>query len=846
MPRSSKTIFHEMKSIVPILFFTVLLAFTSIVNAADDAGQVESSIIEYKPSVQQIGSSNNIKQEQVKKKSVFINDCYDFTYRFIDKYNYLLVPLYDMFVGGILCGPRGAVAGSVFGALDEGLVYFGYSDKRYMTWGLLGAAAGHMIASNARSKLAGTVLGIMLPTGVINQHSEYITPLVAPVVSAIAGNKVFGTPGLVAGGVAGTLDEISIRSGFTQKHYLTATNLGMGVAALSTYFNPTISNFIGAGLGLVAANYETMLLDSVQDPLKKVEKLYDTYDKFIPQDQLKSHFEKQAIGMVSSQFMMQLLSLKLMEHQNGISHVIELLGVRGEPLPPAIKEKVLQFAIFIVPYVIGPFIKDNINVYYDNRLKCTLQDKIKTEVYSGEVISRFKNNNGTLLLDNYQNDISLLVGAGTLFGTKAISAATQGIYGTMMLIVYSPNTLIYSTLCEQALSFVSRILASQSMSYEERITELTSEWQNNRKHDEENSNIIIEKDGLVAAKETDQRITTELRNAKGIQGVWDRLRTSWYGVELLVRFLATRSVIYNEIADKRLDFSYKSKVEVLNDQAKNLFAFPITSSLDIKSIEPALQRFIMVEGIIHLPQNFTDKINRENQYGNQLILQDLEVSEEKLILIKAEGEVRLDLGKTYAIISSDSRAISALLSKIKGIKENGIGGSGHIIYPQLNDCDPKILIFGKEYFSFDYSLQQIISYPDKIPSDLVLNALQREEMNRLLQEIEFPSITSGALNLDVIVKNWKNRLTKEEMRMLDVISAIIKKPDILILDETFDNLSENSLKRAKKMLKDRLPETLIIIVDHNAQNNNYDGFYDQELYISNRNIVVKDIKTTMH
>lgn len=75
VPRSSKTIFHEMKSIVPILFFTVLLAFTSIVNAADDAGQVESSIIEYKPSVQQIGSSNNIKQEQVKKKSVFINDC---------------------------------------------------------------------------------------------------------------------------------------------------------------------------------------------------------------------------------------------------------------------------------------------------------------------------------------------------------------------------------------------------------------------------------------------------------------------------------------------------------------------------------------------------------------------------------------------------------------------------------------------------------------------------------------------------------------------------------------------------------------------------------------------------
>ena len=99
----------------------------------------------------------------------------------------------------------------------------------------------------------------------------------------------------------------------------------------------------------------------------------------------------------------------------------------------------------------------------------------------------------------------------------------------------------------------------------------------------------------------------------------------------------------------------------------------------------------------------------------------------------------------------------------------------------------------------------------------------------------------NGLTLDTVGNNWAVRLSGGEAKKTQIVSAIIKKPDILILDEIFTGLDPKSKVIIQRMLKKYLPNTLILVVDHEAHGNNYDSFYDQELYFSNQGITVNNI-----
>jgi len=95
-------------------------------------------------------------------------------------------------------------------------------------------------------------------------------------------------------------------------------------------------------------------------------------------------------------------------------------------------------------------------------------------------------------------------------------------------------------------------------------------------------------------------------------------------------------------------------------------------------------------------------------------------------------------------------------------------------------------------------------------------------------------------NLD-LVEDWYNFLSGGAKKKLFIVSSIIKKPDILMMDEVFNGLDQNSIIKAQQMLKRYLPDTLIIIVDHHAPDNNYGSFYDYEVCFLNKNLVLKEI-----
>lgn len=72
-----------------------------------------------------------------------------------------------------------------------------------------------------------------------------------------------------------------------------------------------------------------------------------------------------------------------------------------------------------------------------------------------------------------------------------------------------------------------------------------------------------------------------------------------------------------------------------------------------------------------------------------------------------------------------------------------------------------------------------------------------------------------------------------------IASAINKSPDILILDEPFEGLDPKSIETLEAVLKRHLPNSLIIVVDNRAHDNDY-NFYDEVLGFSDKTIVTRN------
>lgn len=264
-------------------------------------------------------------------------------------------------------------------------------------------------------------------------------------------------------------------------------------------------------------------------------------------------------------------------------------------------------------------------------------------------------------------------------------------------------------------------------------------------------------------------------------------------------------------------------------------------------VEQSLDRINTLERKIHAQQKHVDQINRTEQEGKQLILENLEVGVENRVLFSVKN-LSFDMGKVYAITGESGCGKTSLLSKIKNIKENGVTGKGNIFYPVINDISPKIVMISQqEYFPMHSSLLEIMLYPNHIPKDSKELEEKRQKILFILEEIGFEicdktdSINNKKLDLNDI-KDWYTELSGGEKKKLFIASAIMQKPDILLLDEVFTNLDSESIILIQQMLKKYLPNTLMLIVDHHACANNHDLFYDKVLVFSNGTLMIYNMQ----
>jgi ABC-type multidrug transport system ATPase subunit len=803
-------------------------------------------------------------------------------YQFINDNEYLFTILSGIIAGGntggSLCGVWCAIGGGLAGATDEALVYFEYTDRRYLTWCIYGISIGHVIKPSLVFDTVGGIVGILVPTGILNNKQE----LISPAVSAVAGNLIAETSkitsgrlGGVLGGLAGTLDEISIYTGITDKHYLTFCIVGMAAVNMLKHSSPAVANSIGVVLGLITVNYEGTITAVFLLPIKTTEDLYTTYGKFIPKEQLDDHIEKHAIALIGGQFLTQLLSLKIIGYQQGLTYNFERLDNPSGLAWRNLQSGLIHFVVFIVPYAIGQAYSRNIDDYFCKKLHRTLESEIRSELFFGETALRLSHDgNSTVLMDNLKNDVSTTINSGSWLVTGAVSSSIGGAYGVGILVATSPRIFVYSTIYNKASSLVSEYLSTQQMVYGEKIAALDSKLTTILKHDVENVRTITERDGIAATKWKIQQISTESRELEELQKLWDIAGNIWWPLSGTTDSMLTYYLVGMEINNGNIAFIDRIKVQAASWKASNFLSWSGQNAREVGTINQSLNRINTLEEMMHGQSSNKDKIDRIIRDGNQLMLKDLEIgitdkiTKETIVrILLTVKDLKLDMGKVYAVTGETGCGKTSLLSKIKGIRENGISGKGYIYYPSINGKDPKIIMLSQqEYFPLDSSLYEVILYPDRVISDK--NSARetadekREEIASLLKEIglyTFRDIdkkggssnintndenkegkeNQEALNLDS-KKDWYTVLSGGEKKKITIVSAIIKKPDILILDEIFNGLDPKSIIVVQRMLKKYLPNTLILSVDHHAQDNNYD-FYDAELQFSNKSVDLRDI-----
>lgn len=654
--------------IVVILAILVLLFFSPVVRAIDDIDRSDWLLLE------EAGACP--AKDLIKEPSVFTKS-YNVVYQLVDEHEYLFAPISGAVAGQVCCGVWCAVVGGVLGTVDELLIYFKIADKHHLIWAVFGAATGQVIKPSMVTGIAGIAVGILLPTGALNDHGE----LIAPVISTIAGYLKLGLPGLIEGIAAGSSDEWIIYNGFTDKHYMTFCAVGMATSNLVGLFNPIVSDVIGILLGVIAAEYEEEIAATLMAFIKTTKNLYVIYGQFLPREQLDCHIEKHVLALVGSQFMMQYLTQKATVFKQNLNYNFERLDDPSGSAWRGFKSELINFAIFLFPYVIGQTVSDRVDNYFCKKLQYTVEDKVRSELFSGETALRLSYDpSTTVAIDNLREDVSTITGSGSELITSAVSASIDGVYGVGIIIMTSPTMFVYYSLYNQIQFFIANYLATQQRIYGEKIRVLDSKLVSIMKHDTENIRTITERGGIEATKIRLQELYEALRKHEASLELWSSADNLWRSISGIADSILNYYLISNEINSGKIPFEKRSKVQIASWQVSDLLSWPGYSAQFVAMIDQSLDRVAVLEKKIHALPKSTDQIDRKKKDGSSLVIKDLEVGVEDRVLVSVK-DLKLEMGKVYAVTGETGCGKTSFLSKIRGIEENNIRGKGNIYYP---------------------------------------------------------------------------------------------------------------------------------------------------------------------
>lgn len=741
---------------------------------------------------------------------------FSLSYKIIDDYSYLVSYATVSTAGGVMFGIPGVLIGLGVNMVDDFLIYHNYSQSKTLTYGFVGLALGYNVYPSWISGLIGTLGSVSLSHGILKDCHSEISHLL---ITTILGTKMHGLSGALVASMLAVADQILVQNNTTSQYYFSYSLLG--VASSSAVFGKsTFSNSAGVALGLILANYANNILSPLQS-IEISKDLYEIYLRVIPQEQLDNYIKDYAVILLSLQIVTtQHILTFLKHHQNSMyqfEHMDESSGNAINKLTTAI----IKFGFFLVPYVVTGLISNIVNSFYSTKLYIVVDDKLRNILFTNETALKLSfDQNSTVLIDNLKIDSKVISRDGSNLIIDSITKSINGIYGVGILTMNVPEVLVYSILYNKGTEYISRTLAEGQSQYEVLIKEQESIISSLFKHDINNIKIITETGGITYSYNQLQVAHDTLRESELIKDQISHLMNAWRSFESIANFISTYYLIGYKLSQGVIDFDNRINMHSSCLQVSKLLVWNGEKSQEIKTLYQSIARLNTFLNKT-MPSTYVsvgsiDNIKRKQCSANEMLVLsnlDIIVANKKLLYI---NYLELELGQRYVITGPSGSGKSSLITKIVGTIANNVGGNGNICYPK----NVKIsLINQQDYFPLNKNLQEIIFYPENV----------KEEKVTLIQQL--------LLRVDLMqyqlnqTKDWYSVLSGGQKQKIKIISALIQEPNVLILDEVFNGLDKQSVELMQAIIIEKLPDALVISIDHSALENNSTGFYTNSLSI---------------
>lgn len=243
------------------------------------------------------------------------------------------------------------------------------------------------------------------------------------------------------------------------------------------------------------------------------------------------------------------------------------------------------------------------------------------------------------------------------------------------------------------------------------------------------------------------------------------------------------------------------------------FSWHKENTTDLASLEVSVQRIHTFNSVM----NEWDEIQKKNglkinNKGNGFGVQDLSVNNPQGEAIFHNLSFKIPGGKATVITGPSGIGKTTLFRCFAGLWPFA---QGEIVLPSNNKdgtqrvhCIPQ-----QSYFPYRGTLLEAIYYPDNKNKDTITQP-ERTEIIKLMKAFGFREETIR--NLDVN-DEWNKKLSGGEQQKIAIIGALIKRPDVIFIDEGTNALDQKSKALVEKYLKEKLPLATIVAIDHGVQ-----------------------------
>ncbi|MDX2049661.1 MAG: ATP-binding cassette domain-containing protein [Rickettsiaceae bacterium] len=342
-------------------------------------------------------------------------------------------------------------------------------------------------------------------------------------------------------------------------------------------------------------------------------------------------------------------------------------------------------------------------------------------------------------------------------------------------------------------------------------------------------------DGMNSVNKLNKTIDRDQKNKALINGFSDAI-TSLLGD------------IYLLFASRDLTMAAKYLAESHSIKAKGYGAYKFMQGKDTSSWDA--KRQIAVDNL----NQILDAIESKSVFGatieynksNKLEIKnyELNLSGAKQFHIK---HLSLDAPGCYAIMGQSGIGKTSMLKDIAGCLQSPLSSSGNVSLPLNKDGGfEKPIVLDQHFFlPANSTLFEVIT---KKTMDSMNHQQLRATLNKIAKLMLALKIDSFAEKYTDSMEEYKKQpdgifgsledkkydissLSGGQRKKLALIKAIMSGAKIIFADEIFAGLDTESIKTTQKLIKEYLPDSLVVIIDHYAINNNLDKFYDGAFHI---------------